>query len=197
MRLGLVVSAVCMLSLGACATVDIADMTTLGGDTAIAQADKTNVVITASDKLYAEFEDKGLCQSETERMKSAAAFLLQGRQALTNHPEGAYVTKVSDFEQLQVDMVQATLLVKNTSKAAEIYLDLAEPESDFRPELKRLEKAVYATQSAKIQFKLVSDKIGETDFSKFDAAAEDLRKVTNVYGDRVREQAQTKTDAAS
>ncbi len=197
MKLGLVTTAILALSLGACATVDIADMTTLGGDSAISTAEKSNVVITASDKLYAAFEEKGLCQSESERMKSAAAFLLQGRQALENHPEGAYVTKVSNFDRLQADIIEATALVKNTRKAAEIYLELAEVGTDFRPELKRLEKAIYACQNAKTQFQLVSDKVGATDMSGFDEAAEGLRVVTNIYGDRVREQAQKNTQSAS
>ena len=200
MKIKLVASSILLLSLGACATVDIADMTTLGGDKTVSTAPQSNVVINASDKLYASFEEKGLCLSQSERMKTAAAALLKGREALTNHPESAYVNQGYAIGKIRSDLSQAASLLENTSKAAEVYLDLAPTDADLRPELKRLEQAIYATQSAQRQFNMAIEKAqpGTPDEMKeYQAAAEDLRLITNTYGDRVRSAGQAQAEAGS
>ena len=200
MKLHIIGSSVLLLALGACATVDIADMTTISGEPAVATADQANVVINASDKLYAAFEEKGLCLSQSERMKTAAVAVLKGKEALTNHPDNAYANQSKSIGAIKLDLTAATMLLDNTRKAAEVYLELTPTDADLRPELKRLEQAYYATQSAQRQFNIAIETVepGTPEQMKtFQAAAEGLRLITNTYGDRVRLQGQSQTTSGS
>ena len=200
MTLKILGSSVLFCMLGACATVDIADMTTMGGDLPAAEASSTNVVLNASDKLYAAFEEKGLCLSQKARAKYAAEAFLKGREALSNHPDNAYASQGLSMGTIKADIVDASALQESTSKAAEVYLELAPTDADLRPELKKLEHAIYASQSAQRQFDIAikqSEPGALEEMKSYQAAAEKLRVITNSYGDRVRLANQNQTQLGS
>ena len=200
MNLRLTLTAIAALSLGACATVDIADMTTMGGDNAQQTAVTSNVVINASNKLYTSFEDKGLCLSSEARMKSAASTLLKGRVADPDTTELTYSDKIASVAAVKADIADSTLLISQAQRAAGVYFELAEPGLDLRPELKSLEQALYATQSARRHFEVALGRFDASETENLNAyenALEQLRLVTNQYGERVRNQSRSSEAGAS
>ena len=200
MKLRLMATAFALIGLGACATVDIADMTTMAGNAPEQTKMSSNVVVNASEKLYASFEEKGLCQSSEERMKSAAATLLKGRNSVQSAENQTYLDKAGSLASVQADIASSAHLIRQTQRAADVYIELAEPAIDLRPELKSLEQAFYATQSARRFFVKALENL-DADASEhladYDTAQDQLRVLTNQYGDRVRAQADIADNSAS
>ena len=81
--------------------------------------------------------------------------------------------------------------VEQTTKAAEVYLAMAPGEKSLRKELVSLEKALIASREASQVFEDALIKtVGETsamDFVSYKNSVNELRDVTNAFGDRVRE----------
>jgi hypothetical protein len=85
----------------------------------------------------------------------------------------------------------ASTHVEQTTKAAEVYLAMAPAEKSLRKELISLEKALIASREASQVFeealiKTAGD-MNAMDYSAYNASVNELRDVTNAFGDRVRE----------
>ncbi len=186
--------------LGGCATVDMADMTAMKTNSSLEQSETMNPVMEASETLSAKLEDKGLCQTRTERMKTAARVLLKGRKAAESSISNKYVSTKPVLSTIQADILEVTELVQSTTSAARTFVEIPEYGSDLRNELKSLEKALSSTELAQNSFQAALGQVGSTDnaaLSGLQSATDALRTVTNTYGDQVRERTHRTDDPAS
>lgn len=191
LRLTLILTAA--LSLSACATVDLTEVTAPKNASAAQVAD-VNVVQRAASKLYAAFTNRGFVAKDSrKKMRSAARVLLKGLE-----DKGAATIASAGYADLAVDSVvvlsdirMAATHVEQTTKAAEVYLAMAPGEKSLRKELVSLEKALIASREASQVFEDALIKtVGETtalDFVSYSNSVNELRDVTNAFGDRVRE----------
>jgi len=196
LRLTLILTAA--LSMSACATVDLTEVTAPKAESTAKVAD-INVVHRAASKLYAAFTNRGFVAKDSrEKMRSAATVLLKGledKNASSVVSEG-YVHKAADPVAILSDIRIAAGHVEQTTKAAEVFLVMAPGEKSLRKELVSLEKALIASREASQVFEDALIKTsGETtamDFVSYERSVNELRDVTNAFGDRVRESQMTK-----
>ena len=196
LRLTLILTAA--LSMSACATVDLTEVTAPKAESTAKVAD-INVVHRAASKLYAAFTNRGFVAKDSrKKMRSAATVLLKGledKNASSVVSEG-YVHKAADPVAILSDIRIAVGHVEQTTKAAEVFLVMAPGEKSLRKELVSLEKALIASREASQVFEDALIKTtGETtamDFVSYERSVNELRDVTNAFGDRVRESQMTK-----
>lgn len=196
LRLTLILTAA--LSMSACATVDLTEVTAPKAESTAKVAD-INVVHRAASKLYAAFTNRGFVAKDSrKKMRSAATVLLKGledKNASSVVSEG-YVHKAADPAAILSDIRIAAGHVEQTTKAAEVFLVMAPGEKSLRKELVSLEKALIASREASQVFEDALIKTsGETtamDFVSYERSVNELRDVTNAFGDRVRESQMTK-----
>jgi len=197
LRLTLILTAA--LSLSACATVDLTEVATPNNTSAAKIAD-VNVVQRAASKLYAAFTNRGFVANDSrQKMRSAARVLLKGLEdkgSASVEDEG-YASLATDSVVVLSDIRIASKHVEQTTKAAEVYLAMAPGEKSLRKELVSLEKALIASREASQVFEDALIKTsGETkalDFASYKVSVNELRDVTNAFGDRVRESQMTRT----
>jgi len=191
LRLTLILTAA--LSLSACATVDLTEATAPKTESSAKVAD-VNVVQRAASKLYAAFTNRGFVAKDSrKKMRSAARVLLKGledKNAASIQSAG-YADLASDPIVVLSDIRIAASHVEQTTKAAEVYLAMAPGEKSLRKELVSLEKALISSREALQVFEDALIKTsGETtamDFASYKVSVNELRDVTNAFGDRVRE----------
>jgi len=192
---------VAALSMSACATVDLNDVATSSSPAAAKSVD-VNVVHRAASKLYAVFSSRGFVAKDSrKKMQSAARVLLKGLEdkVVTTASSDGYVVKASDTLVILSDIRMASTHVEQTTKAAEVYLAMAPAEKTLRKELVSLEKALIASREASQVFEdSLLKAAGEAtamDFAAYKTSVNELRDVTNAFGDRVREAQMTKVAA--
>ncbi len=196
LRLTLILSAA--LSLSACATVDLTEATTSKTVSSASVAD-VNVVQRAASKLYAAFTNRGFVAKDSrQKMRSAARVLLKGLEdkSSASIKTAGYADLATDPAIIISDIRVAATHVEQTTKAAEVYLAMAPGEKTLRKELVSLEKALIASREASQVFEDALIKTtGETtamDFVSYERSVNELRDVTNAFGDRVRESQMTR-----
>jgi len=199
LRLTLLLAA--SLSMSACATVDLNDVATSGGPTAAKSVD-VNVVQRAASKLYAAFSSRGFVAKDgRKRVQSAARVLLKGLEDKDVSTVSAvgYVSTASDNVVVLSDIRIASKHVEQTTKAAEVYLAIAPADSSLRKELVSLEKALIASREASQVFEdaliKTAGQFDVLDYNAYKISVNELRNVTNAFGDRVREAQMTKSAA--
>ena len=181
------------LSLSACATVDLTEVAAPKTVSAAKVAD-VNVVQRAASKLYSAFTNRGFVAKDSrKKMRSAARVLLKGLEdkGSASITSAGYADSAVDSVIVLSDIRMAATHVKQTTKAAEVYLVMAPGEKSLRKELVSLEKALIASREASQVFEDALIKtVGETsamDFVSYNNSVNELRDVTNAFGDRVRE----------
>lgn len=199
LRLTLILAAA--LSLSACATVDLTEVTAPKTTSAASSAD-VNVVQRAVSKLYAAFSNRGFVAKDSrKKMRSAARILLKGLEdkGSTSVESAGYVAFATDPTVVLSDIRIAASHVEQTTKAAEVYLVMAPGERSLRKELVSLEKALIASREASQVFEdaliKTAGKTTALDFASYQRSVNELRDVTNAFGDRVREAQMTKVAA--
>jgi len=149
MKLRTVMFGLAVLTLPACATVNIADMEPVA--TGSAQAPEVNVVVKASQKLHNEFVANDWVEPADAQMKQAAMTLLKGVDRTQKSPVQQYISRVS-AAQLSSDIVAADYLAAQTRKAADVYFEYAEQGADITPTLQSLERALLDCRKAETTF---------------------------------------------
>ena len=197
LRLTLILTAA--LSLSACATVDLTEVAT-PNNTSAAKVAHVNVVQRAASKLYAAFTNRGFVANDSrQKMRSAALVLLKGLEdkGSASVKSAGYAETVTDSTVVLSDIRMASKHVEQTTKAAEVYLAMAPSEKSLRKELISLEKALISSREASQVFEDALIKTsGVTtglDFVSYKQSVNELRDVTNAFGDRVRESQMTRT----
>jgi len=184
--------------MSACATVDLNDVATSNTPAAAKSVD-LNVVQRAASKLYTAFSSRGFVAKDgRKKVRSAARVLLKGL-------EDKDVTTVSTKSYADVALNQMTVLsdirmasthVEQTTKAAEVYLAIAPSKASLRKELVSLEKALIASREASGVFEdaliKTAGEANAMDYLAYKSSVNELRDVTNAFGDRVREAQMTK-----
>ena len=193
MSLRLTLALTAALSMSACATVDLTEAATSKTASATKVAD-INVVHRAASKLYAAFTNRGFVAKDSrKKMRSAARILLKGLEdkgSASLEAQG-YADLAVDSNIVLSDIRIAASHVEQTTKAAEVFLVMAPSEKSLRKELGSLEKALIASREASQIFEDALIKTtGETtvtEFATYQYSVNELRDITNAFGDRVRE----------
>jgi len=189
----LCLTAAAMLATG-CATVDVTEIATPAAAKVELPAEK-NIVLRAASKLYAAFRSKGfVAETSREKMQSAASILLNGLEQRSLTSETDYATQNYSRDVVIEDISFAAQHVRQTANAAEIYFELSEGRKKLREELGSLESALLSSREASISFeKLVGTESPE--FKTFKSEVDRLKRVTDEFGQRVRDQ--TAADSAA
>jgi len=176
-------------SLSACATVDV---TAIGSpDSEVAQLEtveqKGNVITRAVMRLQSVFIDKGWHEDRSrENVQSAANILLNGlKETTSSSPK--LINASSNTNMLLDDIKTASYHISQTTKAAEVYMDVASSDADLKPELKQLEKALRLSEEAhgKFQNQVVAVNL-VSEMELLSNEIELLRVITDDFGDVVR-----------
>ncbi|PHS77324.1 MAG: hypothetical protein COB56_03695 [Robiginitomaculum sp.] len=187
--------------LSACTTVDLTQVAVTQPQTASEKVEQ-NVVERTSLSLTRMFHAKGWCKSDpAEKTKTATNVLLNGMDtdSEANH---AHTLIPVTLTQLISDMTEANYQVEQTTKAAEVYLVVADDIAELDKELSQLEAALLSSREAQAGFvktvNALTDKNHATqqrleDISK---SIDNLKTVTDAYGDRTRSQIAARASAA-
>ncbi|WP_026941874.1 hypothetical protein [Hellea balneolensis] len=193
MGLRLTIALTACLSMTACATVDLNEVA-LQSKPSASKAVDINVVQRATAKLYAAFTSRGFVDKDSRnKMRSAARVLLEGLEEkdVTSEASVGYAALASDSRIVLSDIRIASTHVEQTTKAAEVYLAMAPAEKKLRKELVSLEKSLIASREAATIFEealiKTTGRASDTEFVSFKVSVNELRDVTNAFGDRVRE----------
>lgn len=183
-----------------CATVDLNEMN-LPMAEASSQKD-FNVIERAVAKLKSAFSSKGfVAKTSRKRVKSAAKILLTGleEKQVTSTGDAGYSDTPKPVSVVLADMNFAKQHIVQTTKAAEIYLEMAPKDRKLDKDLVRLEAALMASLEASNVFEVSLEGQMVERMTDFDIAVANLRKVTDEFGARVRQQQVEKhlTDSAS
>lgn len=182
MAIGRLIVLAPVLILGACATVDLTQAS-LNTSEQSAVKPQQNVVKQASQKLTSLFTSKGWCKdTKTASSQSAASVLLRGRKSDEN-------TAVK-FDDIANDIAVATNHIHQTTKAAEVFLVMAEDHYDMSQELSVLETALLSAHQAQANFKAApnsSTSKYKGDFNNFQNSLTALQRITDQYGARIRQ----------
>lgn len=191
MKVKIALLTACSLVVTGCATVDLASMTASSDTTAVAKVEKANVVKRAASKLYSAFTSQGwVTNMSRKRVQSAASILLRGLDS--DSEDGllnAYADNAGSLTDIHSDIYLAQQHVDQTTKAAEVYLDIAPDAANLREELASLQKALIASRQAELVFEsaIETKNAGGSDvLVQYRKTVDRLRDVTDAYGDRVR-----------
>lgn len=187
--------------LSACTTVDLTQVA-VKQPQATSEKVKQNVVERASLSLTRMFHAKGWCKSDpAEKTKTATNVLLNGMDIDSEANHDRILTPVT-LTQLISDMTEANYQVEQTTKAAEVYLVVADDIAELDKELSQLEAALLSSREAQAGFVKTVNAFPEKshatrhkleDISK---SIDNLKTVTDAYGDRTRSQIAARVSAA-
>lgn len=179
-----------IVSLSACATVDVTAIGDTKSDVKTVEFVETGNVITRTAKrLYQVFVAKGWYEDTSrKRVNTATNVLLNGLKDVEVDVEtGSQVTYTSTDEFLN-EIKTARYHLTQTTKAAEVYLDIASSDADLTGELKQLQKSLHVSEKVHENFSNQQNEsaLVETELNSFAVDIETLRQVTNDFGDVVR-----------
>lgn len=181
-----------VLMLSGCATVDVTDIGAKNTDIVQDQSlnQDGNVITRAVMRLYDVFVDQGWHEDRSrERVQTAASILLNGLEE-TNKSEPSLINASFNQESLMNDIKTAHYHISQTTKAAEIYMDVASSDVDLRPELKQLEQALTLSEEAQTIFQSrVTTDTAQVNMEQLSRAIDTLRVITDEFGDVVRTRA--------
>ncbi|MEP6342269.1 MAG: hypothetical protein ABJ275_03065 [Maricaulaceae bacterium] len=179
-----------ILSLSACATVDVTSMGSAEQETVnVETVDTGNIITRTVKRLHQAFVNKGWSEDVSqEKTQSAANVLLNGLEDIDPTDVAPRELTYTNADDLLSDIKTARYHLSQTTKAAEVYLDVASSDSDLSGELKQLQKALHDSETAHENFikqKKYSTAI-EHEIMYYASEVEKLRAVTNDFGDIVR-----------
>ncbi len=178
-----------LAGLSACATVDLTPIISEQELRATAAAPH-NIVERTSLALSEKFEQEGWNDGDAaQKTQGFADILLHGKNRVGG-PKSARV-EAGAVQQFSADIIIATDHVVQASKAAEIFLTIADAHADLTPELLVLEAALLAGRSGQNYFSQIKNHtqitVHEQHWARYKSAIQRLQIITNDYGMRVRE----------
>ena len=183
--------ALVVMGLGACTTVDLSQISE-SQERSIVSAPVQNVVERASHSLTAMFRGKGWCKgSPQEKTQTATSVLLNGiNKDGAKLQNNALVYK--NGAGLRADMLAANLQVRQTTKAAEVFLSMADELTELELELSSLETALLSARQAQAKFGVALTGFETPENKRIHndliASVDELKLVTDAYGARLRRQ---------
>lgn len=192
------VTTICVGGLSACTTVDLSQVA-VSRPQAVSEKPVQNIVERASRSLTSMFHAKGWCKSDPEqKTKTATNVLLNGMDSDDKNIDFS----LSDFayqSPLSENLADANFQVEQTTKAAEVYLTMADDMVELDKELSQLEAALLSAREAEAGFrKTVNSTASFTESRKLRILANSvdaLKTVTDAYGDRIRSQIAARASA--
>jgi hypothetical protein len=183
----------------ACATVDMTEVA-ISKPQSVSKSSDVNVVQRAANKLYTAFKNKGfVAETSRSKVRAAALTLLKGLQKSPLSAQDNYASSVGSWDALKSDIILAKGHVEQTRQAAEIYLAMAPGDNSLGNELSSLEKALMAANEAKRSFTAAEDIFnapeGDALLGDYSESLEGLRRVTDAFGQRVRNDAMNEAKA--
>jgi len=182
--------ALVVTGLGACTTVDLSQISE-SQERSIILAPAQNVVERASHSLTAMFRGKGWCKgTPQEKTQSATSVLLNG---VTNASAKQTSTLIyNSGAALRADMLTAAVQVNQTTKAAEVFLSMADELTELEAELSSLEIALLSARQAQSKFGLALVNFDTPENKRIHGdltrSVDGLKTVTDAYGVRLRRQ---------
>lgn len=181
----LALTAAC-LALPACTTVNMAEMAGPTAQASDAPAE-VNIVKRAVEKLKTAFTQRGFGPKDSRRkMHAAADVLLNGINREAAASEGGYAATPKTQAVVAADILVATRHVEQTTRAAEVYLEMVPGDRGVAEELADLEAALMVSEKAVRGF---GTALGDTDAAQLldlRRAVDGLRRITDDFGFRVR-----------
>ena len=176
------------LSCSACATVDFQSMTGASETEVVQEKREINVVEGAVERLKSVFSARGFgAKTSKKKMHAAADMLLNGisSEALSKSEE-QYSAVERPISVVLADADIAKRHIDQTTRAAEIYLELVDVDEPVDEELESLQTALLASEKAALSFRdsLPADSINELE--PLNDSVDGLRHITDQFGDRVR-----------
>ena len=176
--------------LSGCTTVDLSQIAIEQTKT-VSKAPDLNIVERASHSLTSQFRTKGWSKSgPDEKTKTATNVLLNGIRT-DEHNAQQHVVTISR-EQLGNDLIEANKQVVQATKAAEVFLAMAEGNTGLDSELAQLERALLSSREAESHFNKVIEITGgfmnRRRLKSLSKSVNNLKIVTDAYGDRIRQQ---------
>lgn len=146
-----------------------------------------NVAERAASRLTTVFRTKGWTQAgPREKTQTAASVLLNGYKAIGPKPAAPSISLAT----LSADLALATDYIDQATKAAEIYMDMAEPNANFDQELSLLETAYLSAKDAERKFTAIVSQSGhpghDSSLAALAVSLGGLKSVTDIYGERIR-----------
>jgi len=179
--------------LSACTTVDLTQVAVNQPQVSTENVEQ-NVVERASLSLTRMFHAKGWCKSDpAEKTRTATNVLLNGMDTDSQTKNTSVVTPVN-MTQLITDITVANYQVEQTTKAAEVYLVVADDMAELDKELSQLEAALLSSRQAQAGFVKHANTLPDTDHTihhrleGISKSINSLKIVTDAYGDRIRSQ---------
>jgi len=188
MRTGIILVAASAVFSTSCATVDLQNMAGPHDTVTSAQSESEgNVVQRAVQHLRDAFASRGFgAKSSQRKMQAAADMLLNGLSAQSlSSVDGDYATDKSPAMILD-DIQIARGHVQQTTRAAEVYLEVAASDRDLDEELQSLEAALLASERAVQMFEAVETEDTRSSLDSLRLSVDELRLVTDEFGARVR-----------
>ncbi|MCF6275860.1 MAG: hypothetical protein L3J05_08875 [Robiginitomaculum sp.] len=181
-------TAISIASLTACSTVDLSQIV-INQPQEVSEKPKHNVVERATHSLTSMFKAKGWCKSDPNtKTQTATNVLLNGLDTGTQNT--AIPVLVVSTQQLSDDLTDAEAQIKQTTKAAEVFLVMAEDMADLGAELSQLEAALLVAREAETGFgkalETSSNLIIRRKYASLSSSIDGLKTVTDAYGDRIR-----------
>lgn len=188
--------------LSACTTVDLSQVSVKQPEEVVEQPTH-NVVERAALSLTRMFHDKGWCKSgPAEMTKTATNVLLNGIDTANKYLNGESTpipASVVGTRQLSTDLSYANEQVEQTTKAAEVYLVMSEEMAELDTELSQLEAALLSAREAETGFgksiETSSNYIVRRKYTELSSSIEELKNVTDAYGERIRSQIAARASA--
>ena len=183
-------SVLTIFSLSACATVDVSAIGAVEETLVVeASVERGNVITRTVKRLYQVFTDKGWYEDTSrKRVQSAANILLNGLQTSDDGVIMPVEGEAVNTADLIDDIKTVRYHVAQTTKAAEVYLDVASSDASLNEELKQLQKALRVSEQVHANFMQNSSLNTEASaqLQILQQDVQDLRLVTDDFGDVVR-----------
>ncbi|MGJ8559743.1 MAG: hypothetical protein ACSHX3_05865 [Litorimonas sp.] len=187
MRAGFILVTTTAILCTGCATVDLQNMAG-SSDTPSAMQYETesNVVQRAVEKLRDAFASRGFgAKTSKRKMQAAADMLLNGLSARTVSSDD-YTATARPIAAVIEDIQLARGHVEQTTRAAEVYLEVAPRSRNLDDELKSLEAALLASERATQFFQSALPDNTYADLDDLRLSVDGLRAITDAFGERVR-----------
>lgn len=188
MKLGVILTVSTALVCTGCTTVNLQTMAGSPDKQAAAEVEDRNVVQRAVEKLRNAFASRGFGEKTSQKkMHAAANMLLNGLSARSVSSASAdYIEHPKPRALILEDVTLAQRHVDQTQRAAEVYLEVAPLDRDVKDELESLEEALMASEKAILTFKAALTDMNAAELDALKISVDELRSVTDRFGDRVR-----------
>lgn len=188
MRAGFILVTTTAIVCTGCATVDLQNMAGSSDAPSTVQYEtESNVVQRAVEKLRDAFASRGFgAKTSKRKMQAAADMLLNGLSARTVSSDDDYAATARPIAAVIDDIQLARGHVEQTTRAAEVYLEVAPRNRTLDDELKSLEAALLASERATQFFQSALPDDTYADLDDLRLSVDGLRDITDAFGERVR-----------